>query len=69
MPCYIGAIAVGVKENDYIGKIIVVVDNIGQIDVGFSAFVSRSVERCVGIVHSVDSPLPAVGRYVSLAAE
>lgn len=48
------------KEDSDLRKIMVVVDQEGQIGLGFASFVFRNVQDVVGFVHVVDSMLPSV---------
>ena len=54
------AVAVRVQEDDGLGEVVVVLHDVGQVDVRFAAFVSVDVEGGGGVVDDVDGALPAV---------
>lgn len=59
MPCLRVAVAVTVEEDDCFWEVVVVVDDVLEVRVGFFAFVFRDRERCAGVVDGVDCVLPS----------
>lgn len=60
MPCLWIAVSVTVKEDDDIGKMIVIFNNVGKIYVGFAALVPWGVMSGAGVVNSINCSLPSI---------
>lgn len=60
MPGFWIAIPVAMEEDDGGGEVIIIVDYILQVDIGFFPFVLGYMEGCFWVIHCIDRVQPAV---------